>query len=103
MSVKDVTKSNFSNLIFHSDKPVVLSFNSQNSPDSRKQDMFLTMYSYEHPDVLVGKIDVDKERSLSAMYGIHTIPSTKVFKKGKCTATASGVQDKFHLQQLLAK
>ena len=47
MSVKDVTKSNFSNLIFHSDKPVVLSFNSQNSPDSRKQDMFLTMYSFK--------------------------------------------------------
>lgn len=103
MSVKDVTQSNFSNLIFHSDKPVVLSFNSQNHPDSKKQDMFLTMYSYEHPDVLVGKIDVDKEPSLSAMYGISAIPFTKVFKKGKCTAMAAGVQDKFHLQQLITK
>lgn len=103
MSVKDVTKSNFSNLIFHSDKPVVLSFNSQNSPDSRKQDMFLTMYSYEHPDVLVGRVDIEKEPSLSAMYGISTVPSIKIFKKGKCTATASGLQDKFHLHQLVTK
>ena len=103
MSVKDVTKSNFSNLIFDSDKPVVLSFDSQKNPDSKKQEMFLTMYSYEHPDVLVGKIDVDKEPSLRAMYGIQSIPSIKVFKKGKCTATASGLQDKFHIQKLLTR
>ena len=104
MSVKDVTKSNFSKVIYNNpEKPVMISFSNGTNPNSKKQDMFLTMYSYEHPDVLVGRIDVEKEPSLSAMYGIQTVPSIKIFKKGKCTATASGLQDKFHLHQLMTK
>ena len=104
MSVKDVTKSNFSKVIYNNpEKPVMISFSNGTNPNSKKQDMFLTMYSYEHPDVLVGRVDIEKEPSLYAMYGISTVPSIKIFKKGKCTATASGLQDKFHLHQLVTK
>lgn len=103
MSVKDVTSTNFSNVIYDSEKPVVLSFSNSKNPHSKKQDMFLNMYSYEHPDIFVGRIDVEKEPSLSAMYGVSAVPSIKIFKKGKCTATASGLQDKFHLHQLVTR
>ena len=68
MSVKDVTKSNFSKVIYNNpEKPVMISFSNGTNPNSKKQDMFLTMYSYEHPDVLVGRVDIEKEPSLSAM------------------------------------
>ena len=98
-----VTNKNFSHIIFDSEKPVLLNFSNRQSDASRKQDNLLRLVAHEHPDVIIGRVDTGKEPSLAAMYGIQTVPSIKIFKNGKCTATAAGLQEKPQLARLLSK
>lgn len=102
MSIK-VTKNNFSNIVYNKEKPVLLIFTSKENENSKKQDYFLNLFSYEHPDVIIGNVDADRELDLTTMYGVSTVPSVKVFKHGKCTASAAGLQDKLHLHKLLVQ
>lgn len=96
-----ITKQNFSKIIFNSTTPVLLTFYRANEEISKKQDFFLHLFSSQNPTVIIGKINTEKDPSLAALYGIHTFPSIKIFKKGKCTATAVGLQDPIHLSRLI--
>lgn len=96
-----VTNQNFSRIIFSGPNPVLLYFSSPENEISRRQDTILRLFAHEHPEIVIGRINTRKEPSLAAMYGIETIPSIKIFKNGKCTATAAGLQDKPQISQLL--
>lgn len=98
-----VTTQNFSQILFHNEKPVLLNFFNHENEISRKQDSFLQIFAREHPEIIIGKIDIKKEPSLTAMYGVETVPSIKIFKNGKCTATAVGLQNQPQLARLLTK
>lgn len=82
-----VTNQNFSRIIFSGPNPVLLYFSSPENEISRRQDTILRLFAHEHPEIVIGRINTRKEPSLAAMYGIETIPSIKIFKNGKCTAT----------------
>ena len=101
MSV-NVTSKNFSKFKFDSSEPVLLHFADQ-TEISRRQEMYLKHFSMEWPHVTIGRVDTVKEPSLAAMYGIEQAPAVKIFKKGRCTASATGLQDNIHLTRLIAK
>ena len=51
--------------------------------------------------VKVGKINVDEEPELAAMFGIMSIPTVMAFKQGEVVGTAVGVRPKQALLDLL--
>ena len=51
--------------------------------------------------VKVGKINVDEEPELAAMFGIMSIPTVMAFKQGEVVGTAVGVRPKQVLLDLL--
>lgn len=56
------------------------------------------------PTLSMGYVEfIKKEPSLTAMYGIETVPSIKIFKNGKCTATAVGLQNQPQLARRLTQ
>ena len=50
--------------------------------------------SEENPNVKVGKVDVDEVGELAQRFGIVSIPTLLVFKKGQLVNKFVGVQDK---------
>ena len=48
----------------------------------------------EHPEIKVGKINVDEEPDLAQAYQIMSIPALLVIKNGKIVASSVGVQPK---------
>ena len=48
----------------------------------------------EHPEVKVGKVNVDEEDELAAQFGIMSIPSILAFKNGELVNQTVGVQPK---------
>jgi thioredoxin 1 len=56
----------------------------------------------ETPDARIVKVNVDHSPSLAAEYGVNSIPSLKVFKKGEVTDQVVGLASKNQLRALLA-
>lgn len=53
--------------------------------------------------VKIGKLNVDENRSISSTYGITSIPTLIIFKKGKVVERLSGLQQKDALLATLNK
>ena len=48
----------------------------------------------EHPEVKVGKINVDEEPELAGKFGVMSIPTLMVFKEGKVVNQMVGARPK---------
>jgi thioredoxin 1 len=55
----------------------------------------------ERNDIVVGKINVDEEQELAGEFGVFSIPTIVVMKKGKVTAQATGARPKEQILALL--
>ncbi len=62
---------------------------------------YLAELAEEHPEIKVGKINVDEEEELAGMFNIMSIPTLMVFKDGKSVKREAGGRDKEGLLELL--
>lgn len=56
-----------------------------------------------HPDLKVGKIDVDQEQDLAAKFKVMSIPTLVIFKAGKAVTTSVGVKSKKEVMDLIER
>ena len=54
-----------------------------------------------HPEIRVGKVDVDAENGLAAQFGVMSIPTLVVIRNGETAGTLVGVQSKERVLELL--
>ena len=100
MSVLSVNKDNF-NMVETSDKVVLLDFYADWCGPCRMVGPVVDSISQEHPDVFVGKINVDDEQELSMKYGVVSIPTLVVLKDGKEVNRAVGLHSKQEIISML--
>ena len=62
---------------------------------------FIEQIADEHPEYVVGKIDVDEEPELAQQFGIQSIPTLVVIKNGEVVNTAVGGRPKEAILALL--
>lgn len=55
----------------------------------------------ERPDIKVGKVNVDEERELAAVFNVMNIPTLVVVKDGKIVNQAMGARPKEQILSLL--
>ena len=101
MSVLTVTKDNFENDVIKSEKKVLLDFWASWCGPCRTVAPTVDAISQEHPEYLVGKINVDDEPELAEAFGIESIPTLVVMKNGKAITGAVGVHSKEQILELL--
>ena len=97
-----VTKENFESLLA-SDTPVLLDFYADWCGPFRMLSPIIEQIAAEHPEITVGKVNVDEEGELAAAFGVVSIPMLAVLKSGKVTATSVGVRPKAEIEQMLAE
>ena len=101
MSVKSVSKSNF-NKIKSEGKVVLLDFYADWCGPCRMVSPIVDEIADEHPEYLVGKVNVDDEPELAREFGIVSIPTLVVIRDGKVERKVSGARPKAAILELLA-
>ncbi len=100
MQVQTVTDKNFEEIV-NFQGTVLLDFWANWCGPCRMMAPVVEEIAKEHPDVLVGKVDVDAEGELAKKFNIISIPTFIVLKGGKVQAQTAGARPKSALEELL--
>ena len=102
MSELTITNANFKSEVLESDKPVLVDFWAPWCGPCRMLSPIVSEIAEELKDkVKVGKVNVDEEEELAAMFRVSSIPLLVVMKDGKVVNSAVGVRPKDQIVGML--
>ena len=102
MTELQITKDNFEQEVLKSDKPVLIDFWAPWCGPCRMLSPTISEIAEEYKDkVKVGKVNVDEEAELAAMFRVSSIPLLVVMKDGKVVNSAVGVRPKSQILKML--
>ena len=95
MTELKITSENFEREVLNSDKPVLIDFWASWCGPCRMLSPTISEIAEEYKDkVKVGKVNVDEEGELAAMFRVSSIPLLVVMKNGKIVNSTVGVRPK---------
>ena len=100
MSVISVTKDNIEE-VKKSEKLVLLDFFATWCGPCQMVSPLVDEIAEEHPEYLVGKIDIDEETDLAEDFGVMSIPTLVVLKDGEVLNKHTGALPKARILALL--
>ena len=100
MSVIKVNKSNFESVIAN-EKPVLLDFYADWCGPCRMVSPIVDQIAEEHPEYVVGKINVDDDPELAQKFDVMSIPTLVVMKNGEVVNQSTGARPKEQILELL--
>lgn len=101
MAIQTITKDNFDAQVKNQAGPVLLDFWASWCGPCRMMSPILEQFAQFHPEVAVGKVNVDEQRELASAFGIESIPTLCVVQGGKLVRQAVGVQTIPQLENLM--
>jgi thioredoxin 1 len=96
-----ITSANFEEEVLKSDKPVLIDFWAPWCGPCRMVSPVVEEIAKEHPEIKVGKVNVDEEQELARKYRIMSIPSLYVFKDGEVANKTIGAVPKKNIEAML--
>ena len=100
MDIKQVNAENFAALS-GGDKPLLLDFYADWCGPCRMLSPVIAEIAAEHPELAVGKVNVDEEVELAMRFGIASIPFVALIKGGEVAASSLGYRPKEELLRAL--
>ncbi len=101
MSAVKITTANFEELVIKSEKPVLLDFYANWCGPCKMVSPIVDEIADEHPEYLVGKVNVDEEGELAMKFGVRSIPMLVVMRDGEVDDTVVGARPKASILELL--
>ena len=97
MAVITITSENFEKEVLQSDKPVLIDFWASWCGPCRMVSPLVEEIATEHPEIKVGKVNVDEQQDLARKYRIMSIPSLYMFKNGEVANKTVGAVRKANI------
>ena len=101
MSVTNITKNNYQELVLNGDKEVLLDFWAPWCGPCRMVSPIVDEIAGERQDILVGKVNVDEELELATQFQVMSIPTLVVLKNGQVVNRVIGFRPKDAIVSLL--
>ena len=101
MSEVNITYDNFEEEVVKSELPVLLDFWAEWCGPCRMLSPIVDAVASEHPEVKVGKINVDEQPELAQQFGIMSIPTLIVFKNGEKVNESVGLVPKEKVEEMI--
>ena len=101
MPTVKITKENFQRNAVQSGKPVLLDFWASWCGPCRMVAPLVAEIAAEHPEIRVGKVNVDEQPELAARFQIMSIPTLMVVKNGQITQRVVGARPKAQILALV--
>ena len=101
MSVTNITKNNYQELVLNGDKEVLLDFWAPWCGPCRMVSPIVVEIAGERQDILVGKVNVDEELELATQFQVMSIPTLVVLKNGQVVNRVIGFRPKDAIVSLL--
>ena len=100
---RNITLENFKE-VMSTDKPVLLDFWASWCMPCRMIAPSIENISEKYAQTaVIGKINIDEQRSLAEQFGVMSIPSVFVIKNGRVVGSAVGVQPQKYYESILDK
>lgn len=93
-----ITKDNFENEVINAEKPVLVDFWADWCGPCKMMAPVLEEYANEHPEIKVGKCNVDEQTELAQQFNVMSIPFFGLFKNGQLVKTSVGYMPKITLE-----
>lgn len=96
MEVLHLNKTSFEKLLAQSEKPVLIDFWATWCGPCQKLTPELEKLAAEHPEIIVGKLNVEdpEAASVAAALGVNSIPALFFYQDGKLAKSLVGYMDK---------
>ncbi len=104
MATMKITKTNFETEVLNSEKPVLIDFWAPWCGPCRMVSPVVDEVAEEIKEkATVGKVNVDEEPQLAAMFRVMSIPTLIVMKNGKVSSSSVGVRSKKQILDMIAE
>lgn len=101
-NVAEFTDSNFKSEVLSSDQPVLVDFWAPWCGPCRQIAPLVEQLANENAgSAKIGKINIDDSPAAAQSYGVSSIPTLMIFKKGQVVERFVGGQPKARLQQAI--
>ena len=101
MAVMKINGNNFEEKILKAQGTAVVDFWADWCGPCRMFSPIIEQFAAEHPEIAVGKVNVDENPDLGDRYRVMSIPTLLVFRNGEVTASSVGVKPKQALENLV--
>ncbi len=102
-AIVELTSENFETEVIQSDKPVLVDFWAEWCGPCRMVAPVLDEIAQENTDVRIAKLNVDSEQELAMKYGVQSIPTFVLFRKGEIAGRMIGAMPKANFESFIAE